>query len=29
MQISGGGLPGEYVFANLHFHWGHDNTRYT
>jgi len=21
-QISGGGLPGEYKFAQFHFHWG-------
>uniref|UniRef100_A0A2R5L769 Carbonic anhydrase n=1 Tax=Ornithodoros turicata TaxID=34597 RepID=A0A2R5L769_9ACAR len=25
--IERGGLPGKYIFAQLHFHWGSDNTR--
>ncbi len=26
-SISGGELNGEYIFHQLHFHWGHDDTR--
>ena len=25
-QISGGGLEGQYNFAQLHFHWGSDRS---
>lgn len=26
-SVSGGKLPGEYIFSQLHFHWGATNTR--
>lgn len=25
-RVSGGGLKGEYIFAQFHFHWGSDST---